>query len=118
MRFKLNELSKKAQEQILHDYPDLFRAVEAKVAKPNTTQAMDGGISKQAGGVQSMEICVVFVALIKRKLDDDNLIAALKPLRDAICTTIGIDDGSDIYKFYYEQQVTIGQEGVLVHISK
>lgn len=40
-----------------------------------------------------------------RKLDDDNLAAACKHVRDQIADIVGLDDGSPLYTWRYEQRV-------------
>jgi hypothetical protein len=49
----------------------------------------------------------LFVVVITRfsagTLDDDNLVAALKPVRDAIAHRLGLDDGSLLVKFLCNQ---------------
>lgn len=40
-----------------------------------------------------------------RKLDDDNLANGCKGIRDAIAQLIGVDDGSDLLRFEYAQEV-------------
>ena len=57
------------------------------------------------------------MAFRHRALDDDNLTGGLKPLRDAIATTLGLDDGDPRLKFTVHQCVGRGPEGVLVRIS-
>ena len=54
---------------------------------------------------------------LRKSFDDDNLIASIKPLRDAIAASIGIDDGDKRIAFQYQQLQTKGREGVLVHIE-
>lgn len=39
-----------------------------------------------------------------RKLDDDNLAAACKAVRDEIAAFVGVDDGSDLYSWVYRQR--------------
>lgn len=50
-----------------------------------------------------------------RELDDDNLAGACKYVRDEIARTVGVDDGSDLYTWRYEQR--IGEYGVDVEIK-
>lgn len=49
-----------------------------------------------------------------RKLDDDNLAGACKYVRDQIAEVLGVDDGSPLFTWRYEQQ--IGKYGVDVEI--
>jgi Holliday junction resolvase RusA-like endonuclease len=58
---------------------------------------------------------VVIISLRTRTIDDDNLVAGAKALRDAIAGYLGQDD-ADI-SWEYHQEVTKGQEGTIVKIS-
>jgi hypothetical protein len=52
-----------------------------------------------------------------RRLDDDNLEAACKYVRDQIARMIGTDDGSPLYTWVYEQERgNRGQYGVYIEI--
>lgn len=51
-----------------------------------------------------------------RRLDDDNLAASCKYVRDAIAAAVGVDDGSAQYTWRYEQRV--GKYGVEVEIEQ
>lgn len=50
-----------------------------------------------------------------RKLDDDNLAAACKYVRDQIAAIVGVDDGSPMYTWRYAQRT--GPYGVDVQIE-
>lgn len=50
-----------------------------------------------------------------RKLDDDNLAAACKYVRDQIAAIVGVDDGSPLYTWRYAQRK--GEYGVDVTIE-
>ena len=39
-----------------------------------------------------------------RRLDDDNLASACKYVRDQIAAAVGVDDGSPLYTWRYEQE--------------
>lgn len=71
----------------------------------------------EADGVRhlSMPLLVTITRVGPRKLDDDNLAGACKYVRDQIATTVGIDDGSDLYTWRYEQR--IGKYNVEVEIT-
>jgi hypothetical protein len=49
------------------------------------------------------------------KLDGDNLQASCKYVRDEIARAVGVDDGSDVYTWNYEQR--IGTYGVEVLVE-
>lgn len=60
-------------------------------------------------------LLVIITRVGPRKLDDDNLVGACKYIRDQIATIIGIDDGSPLYIWHYEQK--IGSYSVEVEIT-
>jgi len=64
-----------------------------------------------------VEIIVTIIAFCRREADDDNNIASLKGIRDAIAESIGIDDGDGRIKFQYSQSETRGRKGVVVKIE-
>lgn len=61
-------------------------------------------------------IVVTITRIGPRKLDDDNLTAACKYVRDQIAASIGVDDGSEFYIWRYEQ-ILGKQYGVDVEIK-
>lgn len=63
-----------------------------------------------------MPLLVTITRVGPRKLDDDNLSGACKYVRDQIATAIGVDDGSDLYTWRYEQR--IGKYAVEVEITE
>ncbi len=52
-----------------------------------------------------------------RKLDDDNLASAFKYVRDEVARHYGVDDGSGLYAWRYEQRVEKGYS-VEIQIEK
>ena len=60
-------------------------------------------------------LLVTITRIGPRKLDDDNLASACKYVRDQIAKVIGVDDGSDLYTWKYQQR--IGTYGVDVEIT-
>lgn len=60
-------------------------------------------------------LLVTITRIGPRRLDDDNLASACKYVRDQIATAVGIDDGSDLYTWRYEQR--IGKYSVEVEIT-
>lgn len=61
-------------------------------------------------------VVVSFVCFRARACDDDNLQFGCKWLRDAIATSLGIDDGDKRFRWQYGQLQTNGPEGVSVTI--
>jgi hypothetical protein len=96
--------------------PDLFGPVcglETRKPEPAAAPPLDRGGRKHKGRPCCM---VTLVVHTRRALDDDNLQGALKPLRDAIAGTLGIDDGDSRIHWEYGQVETRGWEGVAVKI--
>jgi len=95
-----------------HLYP--VGKMEAQVAEPASPQALDRVPSKRKAGKVRVELCVTLIAGVKRTLDDDNLIGACKPLRDAIARDLRIDDGDRRVRWEYSQFQTKSEEGGLL----
>ena len=64
----------------------------------------------------SMPLVVTITRVGPRKLDDDNLAGACKYVRDQIANMIGVDDGSELYTWVYQQRT--GYYGVDVEIKQ
>lgn len=93
------------------------RRVEAYQSQQAATQTLVRRLS-QCPRRETRLVCVVsLVAVLRKPFDDDNLVASLKPLRDAISASLVIDDGDKRIRFQYGQMPTQGREGVLVHIE-
>lgn len=63
---------------------------------------------------------ITFTAVVRRRFDDDNLAACIKPVRDAAVRAIcGTDDGPNCgHWFVYKQSVASGTEpGVLITVG-
>jgi len=60
-------------------------------------------------------VTVTLTRVGPRRLDDDNLAAAFKFMRDTIAAFLGLDDGSPLYIWRYAQRV--GKYGVDVEIT-
>lgn len=66
------------------------------------------------------EATITFTAQVRRRFDDDNLAACIKPIRDtAVRAICGTDDGPTCgHWFVYRQQVGQGFErGVLIQVT-
>lgn len=73
---------------------------------------------QQIGGrkrIPRPPLIVTITRIGPRKLDDDNLPAACKYVRDQIAHEIGVDDGSPLYTWQYLQRK--GKYGVDVEIT-
>jgi hypothetical protein len=64
------------------------------------------------------ETTITMTAHLRRDMDDDNLAASLKPLRDAIADWLGVDDGDKSLRWECGQVRTYSEEGVSVRIVK
>lgn len=124
MSLKLDQLDAKLRARIEKQLAaedagrrDDSRRVEASQPKQDSAQALDSGIAKHQSSPRRVAVCVSFIALLRKPFDDDNLVASIKPLRDAVAATLGIDDGDKRISFQYQQLRTRGKETVLVHIE-
>lgn len=63
----------------------------------------------------SPPLVVTITRIGPSRLDDDNLAAACKYVRDQIANIVGIDDGSDWYTWRYAQR--IGDYAVEVEVT-
>jgi len=62
---------------------------------------------RNARGVRIALPCIVrLIRIGPRRLDDDNLASGFKGIRDQIARELGVDDGSDLVRFEYDQVVT------------
>ena len=96
--------------------PHIFMGgVERPFTQQNLARALDGKPSKRSQGPRSVVVSLVRYG--RRKLDDDNLAGSFKPLRDAIASSLGIDDGDPRMRWEYGQIETRGQCGTAVRIE-
>ena len=93
-------------------------AVETGQRKQPALRPLDKGVQKRQKGKGGVEIVVTLISCRSRELDDDGNVAALKPLRDSISETLGIDDGDKRIRFEYGQCETRGEQGVIVKIER
>ncbi len=92
-------------------------AVVSRRPERNPVFALDarGKVCRQRKG--RVAVRVTLIACRRRELDDDSNIYSLKPLRDAISATLGIDDADSRIKWHYGQTITGGDTGVIVKIE-
>lgn len=96
--------------------PHLFMgSVEKQLTQQNFTAALDSKRRRCKTGKSRLVISLV--SYRRKLLDDDNLEGGLKPLRDAIAASIGIDDGDSGLVWKYGQIQTDGQQGTAVKID-
>ena len=53
---------------------------------------------------ESVRVTCTLTRIAPRKLDDDNLAAALKAIRDQVADVLGLDDGSPRWTWAYAQE--------------
>lgn len=83
-----------------------------------SVQALAGSTPAKARRKTSVVICVEIVRYGVRALDEDNLIAGAKPLRDAIARSLGVDDADKRIRWRYSQVLTECSTGTLVRIER
>lgn len=94
-----------------------WRAMDAlkKRQKLATHTAMLKAIEAADEWPLEMPLTVVIARVGMRMLDDDNLAAACKYVRDQIAAEVGVDDGSPLYTWKYRQRK--GKYAVEVEIT-
>src|ERR1043165_6538891 len=55
--------------------------------------------------IPPLPLLVTITRVGPRRLDDDNLAGACKYVRDQIAAEVGVDDGSPLYTWRYEQRI-------------
>ncbi len=125
MAHKITEFSKGVQELLRKQMKkeDDAKRNNIGVGAVETNQPQRSpALVKEAQGKQTVHNGVAYrvslVAFLRNKWDDDNVTASLKPLRDAVAFSLGVDDGSSRIVFETGQFSTNGEEGVLVVIEK
>jgi ABC-type phosphate/phosphonate transport system substrate-binding protein len=65
-----------------------------------------------------LAVCVTIIRFGVKELDDDNLAAGAKPLRDGIAASLGVDDADPRVLWQYAQVIEGGRSGVAVKIDE
>ncbi len=119
MRFKSLDDLKKTKVGSLPINDSLFSVapVENRKRERDTLSTLDPISNGQHYRKARVGYCVTIVSFRHKELDDDNLSTGIKPLRDAIATSLGIDDRDPRFTWEYRQVITRGAEGTLVEIS-
>jgi len=88
--------------------------------EPDQVRALDRKSSALKRRKGSVVIICTFLTFVSRRVDSDNFGSGpIKPLRDAIAKSIGVDDGDSRLKFEYSEPIfTRGATGVQVLISR
>lgn len=94
-------------------------ALEATRTERNKVQALDRSVKERRQRKGSVEPCcrVLLIACRQRELDDDSNVYSLKPLRDAVAASFGIDDADARIRWEYGQVIVRGEQGVIVRIE-
>ena len=58
----------------------------------------------QSFGVEVLPVTVILTRVAPRRLDGDNLQSAFKAVRDGVADWLGIDDGSSMIEWQYNQR--------------
>lgn len=111
----MNPEFQNASESFKRLNPQLFRGVSPAQPQPDGRRDLAPADAPQKGGPRRVVICLV--GHRRRKLDDDNFVGACKHLRDAIASSLGMDDGDPRLRWEYSQHETGGAEGVAVTIQ-
>ena len=114
----MNEIPQKVSESFRRLNPHLYSLgrLEAKKSEPITVPSLESFGKKLKVSEGCMVVCTL-TAHRKRIIDDDNCTASLKPLRDGISESLGIDDGDKRISWQCSQVQTKGKEGVTVTIE-
>ena len=84
---------------------------------PRTREGCASRMGKLGRGPRADSVVVITMLSFRRRLlDDDNLAAGFKPLRDAIADTLGIDDGDPRVK-WEPRQIESNREETIVRIA-
>lgn len=119
-RLRNEEAARKEMRELLnHENNSSVGAVGAARSERNKVSALDGRGKERRQRKGSMEPCcrVLLISCRHRELDDDSNCYSLKPLRDAIAASFGIDDADARIRFEYGQVITKGEQGVIVRIE-
>ncbi len=101
-----------------HLYGGGLGKVETHKPKPAAVAALVKDSRPAQAGKEGMGYRITFVVVRKRSLlDSDNLQGALKPLRDAVAYSLGIDDGDPRIEWEYHQIKSTQPEGVTVMVT-
>lgn len=91
----------------------LHWAVKAKQVKSHRTAAL----AKCPRWSHGPLLVVTLTRYGVRELDSDNLASALKGIRDGVAARLGVDDGSKLVRWNYEQETCpAGEERVWVRV--
>jgi len=109
----------KIQEKVRNETNSHLGAVVSARSERNKVSALDGRGKERRQRKGSVESCcrVLLISCRHHELDDDSNVYSLKPIRDAIAASFGIDDADGRISWEYGQQLTRGEQGVIVRIE-
>lgn len=110
--------AKQNAKQLSKHASNSLRPLEAAGPKRSKTQILDATRLQREKRKGRVGVVVMLIAVRKRDADDDNNIASLKPLRDAIADSLGLDDGDSRIRWEYGQCESRGTEGVMAKIER
>jgi hypothetical protein len=93
-------------------------AVRAPELQPNEVPALVGKSQIHEADKRGLVVCVTIIRFGHKLFDEDNLVAGAKPLRDAVATSLGVDDADPRILWQYAQVTTGGRFGTLVKIDE
>jgi len=94
---------------------------EAQTSCSGKTRSAKGNRKRKAPSNRRKrphKLVVTLTAYLPRYLDSDNLVGALKPVRDEIAEWMGVDDADHRILWECEQALTRGQTGVCVVVHR
>ena len=97
---------------------DPMAAVSNRDSEHGAGRALGEANKRPKSGKGSPSYRVTFISVRARELDDDNLIAGCKQLRDAVAAHLGLADDKKSIRFHYGQVVSAGEQGTIVMIEK
>ena len=115
------QLPNNPSESLKRRNPDLYPPVGAVATgqrEQDPRPALDQKPKPQPRRKGGVVVRCSLIACCHRVLDDDNAIAGLKALRDAIARMFGLDDADGRIRFEYGQCRTDGEEGTIVRIER
>jgi hypothetical protein len=86
--------------------------------KPLPVPALDPHSEAHGRSKAKLALVIAIISFRRREVDEDNLVAGCKPIRDAIAESLCADDRDRRIKWQYRQVIGTGTEGTLVKIDQ
>ena len=87
-------------------------------AKHRTGRTLEQAHKRPAQSTRGPAYRVAFISIRARELDDDNLVAGCKQLRDVVAAHLGLADDKKSIRFSYGQMVSQGEQGTIIMIER